>query len=105
MKNRVSILTDVLVLPIEFLDDLDFRRNEKITNAYHVSHESGSSTNGKKSFVQYNFRRKNRSNVVVNQVQEENKQEDYQSNEEEQKEYNVHPDELSEIKNEEADQN
>ena len=77
VKERVTILTDVLILPVQFLDDLDFTQNEEITQAYYITHESNreAAKKGKKSFVQYNFRRKNRPIIHANQEQEESKEE------------------------------
>ncbi len=90
VKKRVLISTDVLILPIQFLDDLDFKTNTEITNAYQVSHETGSSGKISKTFVQYNFRRRrNRPKLQIKKDQEENKDDNQDYEAEETKEHEI----------------
>ena len=69
VRNRVSIRTDILILPIQYLDDLNFTRNTEITQNYHITHESKSPSEGKKGYVLYHFRR--RDHIVENNQKQE----------------------------------
>ena len=85
----MEIRTDVLILPIKYLDDLNFTRNEEITQNYQVSHEAKSSTNGKKGFLLYHFRRRevrNDAEPETRPIESEQQQEESKSAEAEQRE-------------------